>query len=155
VTPQTVVIRPPGGQLADRVADAHRRYLAVIGNHRGCDPRQVVVEHRVARRASEVVAALCAVPTVHVEVEGRSLSADGGSVTYDSFELEHRLRASLRLRWSWPALPVWLSVSEQANGTCSLRLSLRRRHRIRYPSRYFHAAHSILDALADQGLSAL
>jgi hypothetical protein len=137
------------------LAESHRRYRAVIGNHRGCDPRRGIVEHRVARNALDVVAALCSEPIVRVEVDGRSLIADGASVAYDGFELEHRLRASLRLRWSWPALPVWIAVSAQANGTCALRISLRRRRRIRYPSRYFHAAHTLLQALADQGFSAL
>jgi hypothetical protein len=40
-----------------------------------------------------------------------------------------------------------LTVAEQSATKCVLRLSLRSRRRLRYPKRYFHAAHSALHDL--------
>jgi hypothetical protein len=67
---------------------------------------------------------------------------------YDAVNREYRRPTRLHLAWSWPELPMWLSVAELSATQCALRLSLRSRHRLRYPARYFHAAHSVLDKLA-------
>ena len=60
---------------------------------------------------------------------------------------EYRLRARLHVAWSWPDLPVRLAVGELGPDTSALRLSLRARRRLRYPARYFDAAHTALSDL--------
>jgi hypothetical protein len=124
----TVPFRPPGYEAIERL---RRRYAAAIGVYRDFHPRlHSTVEHRVAQPVGEVIGVLC---------------LDGS--TYDSFEHEYRLPIDLHLPWSWPALPMWLTVGEVSSTKCALRLSLRSRRRVRYPKRYFNAAHAALTAL--------
>ena len=75
-------------------------------------------------------------------------------VVYDAVDHEYRYAAKLHVPWSWPELPVWVGVAELSRSTSMLRLSLRSRRRLRYPSRYFHVAHSALGAMADRVHSA-
>jgi hypothetical protein len=123
-----VDFRPPRFEFVDRL---RRRYDLTIGAHRDFHPRlQSVVEHRVEHRADDVIDLLCL---------DRSI--------YDSFEHEYRVPIDLRLPWSWPALPMWLAVGEVSSTKSALRLSLRSRRRLRYPKRYFNAAHAALSRL--------
>jgi hypothetical protein len=136
--PTVAVVTPPFSRQIARAADMARRarfrYAIVIANNRDSDPRmRSTVEHRISRRADEVV---------------DLLSRDRGRrFAYDTIDREYRLPVDLRLAWSWPRLPMWLGVGELSRAQCALRLSLRSRRRIRYPARYFYAAHSLLDGL--------
>jgi hypothetical protein len=122
---RVVDITPPGHEIFERL---RRKYRVTIGAYADCEPRrQSTVVHRVGRRADDVVDRLCL---------DRAL--------YDSVEHEYRVPISLHLPWSWPALPMWLAVGELSSTKSTLRLSLRSRRRLRYPKRYFHAAHTAL-----------
>lgn len=145
-------VGPPGAELVRRLSTsalrARRRYNVAIGAHRGCDPRmRSSVEHRLARPAEEVLDALLGGDDLRVEIDGLLLAADLREPRWDSFEHEHRLPAELYLAWSWPHLPMWLAVGELSRTTSALRLSLRSRRRLRYPARYFHAAHTALGGI--------
>ena len=123
----TVEFRPPGYEFIGRV---RRKYYVAIGAYRDFHPRlQSTVEHRVGLRADTVIDALC---------------GDGGAFVYDLSGHEYRAPFDLHLPWSWPALPMWLSVGEMSSTKSALRLSLRSRRRLRYPARYFDAAHTAL-----------
>jgi hypothetical protein len=153
-------IAPPGTELARRVTDAtrraHRHYRMTVGIHHGCDPRRrSVVEHRLPLPAHEIVAALCREEEISVSTPALTLTASPGLTAYDPATHEHRVPASLRLAWSWPALPMWLVVGEVSDARCTLSLSLRSRRRVRYPTRYFHAAHCALTALESHAPIAL
>ena len=125
-----VNFRPPGSEFIERV---RFRYNVTIGVYRGFNPRtQSTVERRLERRAHDVIGALC---------------TDGDVFAYDALEHEYRLPVDLHLAWSWPDLPMWLTVGEVSSTKCALRLSLRSRRRVRYPARYFDAAHSALARL--------
>ncbi|MEY2422913.1 MAG: hypothetical protein QOI95_2980 [Acidimicrobiaceae bacterium] len=118
-------VTPPGREL---IASLRHRYDVAIGAYRDFDPRLLsTVEHRVDLSADAVIA--------HLHLY---------RATFDPFEREHRVPFVLHLPWSWPALPMWLSVSETSPTMSALRLSLRSRRRLRYPKRYFHAAHAAL-----------
>jgi hypothetical protein len=52
-----------------------------------------------------------------------------------------RAPATLRLRWSWPALPVWITVEPWWRSRTIATVALRTTRRVRYPRRYFGAAH--------------
>lgn len=124
----TVSFRPPGYEAIERL---RRRYETAIGAYRDFHPRlQSTVEHRVAQPVAEVI-------------DGLRLHG----ATYDPFEHEYRVPVELHLTWSWPDLPMWLIVGELSETKCALRLSLRSRRRVRYPKRYFNAAHAALCAL--------
>lgn len=126
--PVALDLRPRGYEFIERF---RRRYDVSIGAYRDFHPRlQSVVEHRVGHRADDVIDLLCL---------DRSI--------YDSFEHEYRVPIDLRLPWSWPALPMWLAVGEVSSSKSALRLSLRSRRRLRYPKRYFNAAHTALSRL--------
>jgi hypothetical protein len=123
-----VTLRPPGYEFLERL---RRKYEIAIGAHQAFNPRvQSTVEHRVGHRADDVIDAL---------------RLDGAF--YDAFEHEFRVPIDLHLPWSWPDLPMWLSVGELSPTTCALRLSLRSRRRLRYPRRYFNAAHNAVSRL--------
>jgi hypothetical protein len=120
--------RPPGYVLIERF---RHKYNATIGAYRDFHPRaHSVVEHRVAHRVDDVINGL----RLH------------GAI-YDSFEHEYRMPIDLHLPLSWPALPMWLTVGEVSSTKSAVRLSLRSRRRLRYPKRYFSAAHTVLTAL--------
>jgi hypothetical protein len=147
-------IAPPGTQLVRRLSAAaqraQRRYEMTIGVHHGFDPRRrSAVEHRVPLPARDVINALW-------RDDGRrsatslTLAADPASTIYDPGAHEYRLPAELHVTWSWPRLPMWLTVGELSATSCTLRLSLRSRRRLRYPTRYFHATHSALSRLEGQ-----
>jgi hypothetical protein len=131
---RTIVVEPPGTELARRMAAtasrARHRYLATIGIARGWRPRaRSLVEHRVPLGAEAAVEAL---------------RERGQTWSYDDVRHEHGTATVLRLRWSWPPIPMWLAVGELSRNRCALRLSLRSHHRWRYPLRYFDAAHTML-----------
>lgn len=147
-------IAPPGTQLARRLTAAaqraQRRYQMTIGIHQGTDPRRrSVVEHRVPLAAGDVIAAICR-DEIKLSTPALTLTADPTSTAYDARTHEYLLPSALHLAWSWPALPMWLAVGELSATRCTLRLSLRSRRRLRYPTRYFHAAHSALTGLESQ-----
>jgi hypothetical protein len=123
-----ITFRPPGYELVDRL---RHRYALTIGAYRDFDPRlHPTVEHRVVLRVDEVIDKLCL----------------RGAI-YNLLEHEYRVPYELHLPWSWPALPMWLSVAELSSTRSALRLSLRSRRRLRYPRRYFNAAHTALTSL--------
>jgi hypothetical protein len=124
-TARVVDVRPPRSTSFERL---RRRYDLTIGAYRDFEPRlHPTVERRVDLRADDVIEQLC----------------PRGAI-YDALEHEYRVRFELHIPWSWPALPMWLTVSEASSTKCALRLSLRSRRRMRYPRRYFHAAHAAL-----------
>lgn len=136
----------PGDRLGRGVVAAARRararYEVAIGAHRGWDPRRAVVEHRVRADAIEVLDRVCS-----SGARSKWLRRDTRSLAYDAVNHEYRLRARLHVAWSWPDLPVRLAVGELGPDTSALRLSLRARRRLRYPARYFDAAHTALSDL--------
>ena len=137
--------RPGDGLLRRFTGAAHRiqcRYQATIGTHRGWNPRRAVIEHRIPAGAIEVLDRVSRAPR-----RSRSLRHDTASLAYDAVNHEYRFRGRLRLPWSWPPLPVRLAVGELTPTTSTLRLSLRARRRLRYPVRYFDAAHQALTDL--------
>jgi hypothetical protein len=145
-------ISPPGTQLVRRLTAvaqrAQRRYQMTIGVHHGFDPRRrSAVEHRVPLPARDVIDALRRDGDGRLSVASPEVIADLASTMYDPVAHEYRLPIKLHLAWSWPRLPMWLTVGELSTTRCTLRLSLRSRHRLRYPTRYFHAAHSALSGL--------
>ena len=120
-----VSFTPPGYELVQRL---RRTYDLAIGAYRTADPRmQSLVVHRVDVTATRVIEQL------------QLNHAD-----YNPLDHEYRLPFTLHVAWSWPGLPMWLSVAEVSSTKCALRLSLRSRRRLRYPKRYFHAAHAAL-----------
>lgn len=130
-----VQFRPPGYVLVERL---RHKYDVAIGAYRSFDPRrQSTVEHRVGHEANEVIDALRL-----------------DDALYDPFEHEFRVPVDLHLPWSWPDLPMWLSVGELSPTMCTLRLSLRSRRRLRYPRRYFNAAHAAVSRLESEITSA-
>lgn len=56
----------------------------------------------------------------------------------------YRTEAVLSLRWSWPALPVWVVAEPWWREHTVLTLSLRSTRRWRYPRRYWDGAHRAL-----------
>jgi hypothetical protein len=119
---------PPGYARFERL---RRKYEIAIGAYRTFNPRtQSSVEHRVGHRADAVIDAL------HLE-----------GAQYDPIEHEFRVPVDLHVPWSWPDLPMWLSVGEVSSTSCRLRLSLRSRRRLRYPRRYFSVAHATVSEL--------
>jgi hypothetical protein len=146
-------IAPPGTQLVRRLSAAaqraQRRYEMTIGVHHGFDPRRrSAVEHRVPLPARDVIDALWR--DDELPVTSLALAAHPASTVFDPGAHEYRLPAELHVAWSWPRLPMWLTVGELSATRCTLRLSLRSRRRVRYPTRYFHAAHSALSRLEAQ-----
>jgi hypothetical protein len=126
-----VPFRPPGYAFVERL---RYKYNIAIGAYRAFDPRrQSTVEHRVGHRADDVIDALRL-----------------DDAFYDPFEHEFRVPVDLHLPWSWPDLPMWLSVGELSPTMCTLRLSLRSRRRLRYPRRYFNAAHAAVSRLESE-----
>jgi hypothetical protein len=136
----------PGDHLARRFATAARRirerYEVAIGAHRGWDPRRAVIEHRVPTNAIDLLDRMSRPPR-----RARRLRHDSGSLAYDAVNHEYWFRARLHVPWSWPDLPMRIAIGEQSPTTSTLRLSLRARRRLRYPARYFDAAHQALTDL--------
>lgn len=58
-----------------------------------------------------------------------------------------RARGRLQPRWSWPPLPVEVTVEPWWRDRCVLTMQLRTRRRWRYPRRYFDVAHGVLGRL--------
>jgi len=109
---------------------ARHAYEVSIGEYRALSPRrQSRVERRVHGNVDDVRRAL------------------GLPFEYDPVIHEHRAAAELRVPWSWPRLPIWIGVSEVATGRAAISITLRSRRRIRYPRRYYAAAHSRLRAI--------
>ena len=147
-----VGVHPPGYELVERlaavVATVKRDYARTIGTHREFHPRMHSrVEHRIDAPAGDALATLCRDGDVHVCVGPLRLTADSSHPSYDQYEHEYRMPCRLHLPWSWPELPMWLAVGEVSATRGALRLSLRSRKRLRYPARYFHAAHVVLSRL--------
>ena len=146
------MFRPPGhelvAKLAGVIATLRYDYARTIGTHRDVRPRtHSHVEHRIDRRADEAMDTLRTTGDVRVSVGPLRLVADVSRAEYDPLEHEYRLPSRLHLPWSWPELPMWLSVGEISTTRGALRLSLRSHKRVRYPMRYFHAAHAVLTRL--------
>ena len=59
-----------------------------------------------------------------------------------------RAEGTLRLRGSWPPLPVWVTVEPWWRSRTVATIALRTRKRWRYPRRYFAAAHAVTRHLA-------
>jgi hypothetical protein len=131
-----------GRSLAALARRIHARYEVAIGYHRGWDPRRVVVEHRVPGGALQVLDRVCRPPA-----RSSRLRRYTDSLAYDAVNHEYRLRARLHVPWSWPDLPMRLAVGELGPDVTALRLSLHARRRLRYPARYFDAAHRALTDL--------
>jgi hypothetical protein len=72
-------------------------------------------------------------------------------VGLDAYARQFREPVTLHIPWSWPPLPMWLAVTEHSATTATVSLELRSRRRVRYPYRYFSAAHAALDAMAAVG----
>lgn len=122
-----------------------RDYARTIGTHHDFHPRmQSRVEHRIDRRAADALQSLCDGETLNVAVGPLRLTGDPSHAVYDQFEHEYRIPCRLHLPWSWPDLPMWLAVAEVSATVGAVRLSLRSHKRLRYPIRYFHAAHTVL-----------
>jgi hypothetical protein len=155
-TTTVVEVLWPGERLARRAAAAARRarsrYEATIGAHRGWDRRRCVVEHRLPGAAAHVLDQLCRDGDIRSADAHLAFHGDVGALTYDAVDHEYRVPSRLRLRWSWPALRVRLAVGELGPDRCVLRLRSASR-RLRYPARYFEAAHTTLTAL-ERSLSA-
>ena len=58
-------------------------------------------------------------------------------------------RATLRLWGSWPTLPVWVTVEPWWRSRTVATLTLRSSRRLRYPRRYFGAAHAAMREMSD------
>ena len=113
-------------RAAERV---RHRYDTRIGAYLSYSPRRMSrVERRVDDQAVDV---------------RRSL---GLRFEYDALAHEFRAPTHLRLRWSWPRLPVWLAVSEASTRGAVVALELRSHKRWRYPLRYYAVAHDFLRA---------
>ena len=141
--PAVIELGAPGRTLVaglqERTRTLRRRHARTIGIHRGFDPRrQSVVEHRFPGRAADVAGAVAGV------AGGPLRDARADAMAYDPVEHEFRLPAEMHVSWSWPDLPVWVAVAELTSSICALRISLRSRHRLRYPARYFDTAHCAL-----------
>jgi len=148
----TVAVHPPGYALVERmaavVATVKQDYARTIGTHRDFHPRMHSrVEHRIDAPATAALVTLCRSGDVDVHVGPLRLTGDATDPWYDPYEHEYRLPCRLHLPWSWPELPMWLAVGEVSATRGALRLSLRSRKRVRYPARYFHAAHAVLSRL--------
>jgi len=148
----TVAVHPPGYVLVERVAAVvalvRQDYARTIGTHRDFHPRtHSRVEHRIDARATDALASLCRDGDVDVHAGPVRLTVDGTRPAYDRYEHEYRMPCRLHLPWSWPDLPMWLAIGEVSTTRGALRLSLRSRKRVRYPARYFHAAHAVLSRL--------
>ena len=138
-------LRP--GALAAAAA-VRRRYAGTFGPDRRWQPRrQSDVLRRVDVPVDVAVARLRQGLTVEVRAGLLRTFPSRGAVL-DRVNHERRVPAALRVRWSWPELPMWLGVAEFSASTSVLRLCLRRHGRLRYPRRYYHAAHAALDAVA-------
>ena len=129
------VARPAGPVLAP-IARARARWMAVAGNGSGLSPRHQCPLGVTA--TCEVGALLSALGT---DSRRGSLRWDPSSLGFVVREAAHLARADLVLPWSWPAVPVWLSVSVASTTTCRIEVRLRSRHRLRYPIRYHDACH--------------
>lgn len=142
--PRPEVIR----RLAAALTAIKQDYERTIGTHRDFHPRtHSRVEHRIDCRADDALADLCNCGELRVSAGPLRLRGDASRAQYDAIEHEYRVPCRLHLPWSWPDLPMWLAVGEISSTRGALRLSLRSRRRMRYPVRYFHAAHAVLTRL--------
>jgi hypothetical protein len=129
------------------VALVRSDYSRTIGAYRSATPRtQSRVHRRVDRPAGEVLSRLSADDLV-LAVGPSRLTACPKAARYDAIDHEYRIPCTLSLRWSWPALPMWLAVGELSSTRCAIGLLLRSHRRVRYPVRYFHVAHAVLSKL--------
>ena len=147
-----IALHPPGYEIVARlaavVATVKQDYARTIGTHRDFSPRlHSRVEHRIGQRADDALAALSRSNELTVSAGPLRLVGDPSRTEYDGFEHEYRMPCRLHLPWSWPELPMWLAVGEVSATKGALRLSLRSRRRVRYPARYFHSAHAVLNRL--------
>ena len=148
-----MVLRSSGEQLAVRWRRLQQRYAVVIGANRGCVVRRNSRVHcRVEAPCDEVVAGLHRLEPIRVP--GATLHRRGRELEDDPVEHMHLVAAQLHLPWAWPDLPVWLTAVPYTAGVTILGLQLRSRARLRYPSRYFHAAHVVLAAVRDELVTA-
>ena len=133
--------------LAANAQDLRVEYARRVAPHRGFDRRrQSVVERRVQARAADVVRSLGSAG--RLEFPEGSLQVLTTTGAFDRVNHEHSLPARLQLAWSWPSLPVVVAATEFSTSTTVLRLRLRRTTRVRYPLRYYEAAHAALEVVA-------
>lgn len=130
------VVRPSSdSRLRTSIDGARARYERAIAGASLSDPRlHSAVERRVSRPLDEVV--------------GRLFGTD--RPPFDAIADEYRLRTTLHIPYSWPRLPMWFAVAAFSDTHSLLRLSLRSHKRLRYPARYFSAAHDALQRVDAQ-----
>lgn len=58
-----------------------------------------------------------------------------------------RAPGRLHIRWSWPAVPVWVSIRPWSADRSVVGIAIRGRRRPRYPRRYFGVCHRALHEL--------
>ncbi len=146
--------RPPDPPLVeswDRVAlparRARDRYAVTIGVHRIYRPRrQSHVQHRLLRSAADVLGDLSS-GVLTASDAGPYLQLEPPIVASAGPPPGHRIAGQLHIPWSYPELPVWLTVSAWSSRDCILDIALRSRRRLRYPWRYYDASHRVLDLL--------
>ncbi len=122
-----------------------RRAMTRSGNPR----RDSRVRQHVWHPFSSVRERLPSGPTV-VEARGVRLHLRTGFEPAPKGAL--RAAGILRLRASWPALRVWVTVEPWWRNRTVATIALRTNHRWRYPRRYFGAAHAAVRALAVQSV---
>ncbi len=105
-------------------------------------PRVNSVVRRVFRGEPEIALALVqqrSLDTPGLELHQPLVGADGESVV--------RAAGDLWIPWSRPPIPVWLVVEPWWRQQALVSLRLRKSRRWRYPTRYFTAAHRVMDQL--------
>lgn len=143
----------PATRLVSRSATRLRRGLHRLqarsvqlrhdGNpRRGSNVRQHVFASFavVAERLAEVPAVIEAAPGTTLEVSNEFTMLAGGGRQAD---------ARMILRGSWPRLPVSVRVEPWWREQSVVTVELRTRRRVRYPRRYFRAAHASARAVGE------
>ena len=151
--------RKPPFAFVERATEPVRRvaysYWLHIGSYRPFNPRfESHVQRRVDRTAGDLVEAIrFHGHTLRVATTAASLTCDTRSFRHVANESAYRAKGRLHLRWSYPDIPVWLSVQKWSHDRSVIEVSLRSRRRLRYPARYFDATHRVLAALLDELLA--
>lgn len=99
-------------------------------------------ECHVRASAGDVAATLGACP----RTDRLELLGPPGPIGADPSE-GVRAPGRLHVRWSWPAVPVWVSVRPWSAGRSVVGIAIRGGRRPRYPRRYFGVCHRALHEL--------
>ena len=136
-------------QRLDRVLFrmGRRRALGRAGNPR----RDSRMRLHVWAPFPEVCAGLDSIASSIIGDGGASLTFTGSFA--DGPKKAQRAPATMKLRGSWPALPVWVTVEPWWRNRTVTTISLRHGRRWRYPRRYFAAAYSVGQALSRAALA--